>query len=65
MVSNCSGERSCSKLKRIESVLRSAMSQERLSDLSILYVDKDKPQLIDFDDANDEFAARKGRRKTF
>jgi len=41
------------------------MSQERLSDLSILYVDKDKPQLIDFDDANDEFAARKGRRKTF
>ena len=32
MVTNCSSERSFSKLKRIKSVLRSTMSQEQLSD---------------------------------
>jgi len=48
MVTNCSDERSFSKLKRIKSVLRSTMSQERLSDLSILCV-YDKLQLLEFD----------------
>jgi len=65
MVTNCSGERSFSKLKRIKSVPRSTMSQERLSDLSILCVKNDKLRLIDFDDTTDEFAARKDRRKMF
>jgi len=41
------------------------MSQERLSYLSILYVENDKLQLIDFDDTIDEFAAMKARRKMF
>jgi len=41
------------------------MSQERLSDLSILCVKNDKLRLIDFDDTTDEFAARKDRRKMF
>jgi len=35
------------------------MSQERLSDLSILCVESDKLWLIDFDDTSDEFAGRK------
>jgi len=65
MVTNCSGERSFSKLKRIKSVLRSTMSQEWLSDPSILCAKNDKLRLIDFDYTSDEFAARKARRKMF
>jgi len=41
----------------IKSVLRSTMSQERLSDLSILCIENDKLRLIDFDDNIDEFTA--------
>jgi len=40
------------------------MSQERLSDLSVLCVENDKLCLTDFDDI-DEFAARKAGRKMF
>jgi len=65
MVTNCSGEWSFSKLKRIKSALRSTMWQERLSDLSILCVANDKLRLIDFDYTIDEFAARKSRKKMF
>jgi len=65
MVANCSGERYFSKLKRIKTVLRSTMSQERLSDLSILYVENDKVRLIDFDDTIAHFEAKKARRKMF
>ena len=63
MVTNCSGERSFSRLKRIKSDLRSTMSQERLSGLSILCIENDKLRLIDFDEIIDEFALRKARRK--
>jgi len=65
MVTNCSGERSFSKLKRIKSVPRSTMYQELLSDLSILCVENDKLRLTDFDDITDEFVVRKARRKIF
>ena len=67
MATNCSGERSFSKLIRIKSVLRSTMWQERWSDLSILCAENDKllKRLTDFDDTIDEFAARKARRKMF
>jgi len=64
MVANCSGERSFSKLKRINSMLRLAMSQERLSDLSIPCVENEL-RLIEFDDTVEEFTARKARRKIF
>jgi len=59
MGTNASGERSFSKLKGIKSVLRSTLSQERLSNLRILCVENDHLRLIDFDDTIDEFAARK------
>jgi len=52
-------------LKIIKSVLRSTMSQEQLSDLSILGVENDKLRLIDFDDTIEEFIARKSRRRVF
>jgi len=47
MVTNCSGEISFSKLKRIRSVLVQQCHKERLSDLGILYVENDKLRLID------------------
>jgi len=47
-------------------LLRLTMSQERLSDLSILCVWRMiNCDFIDFDDTIDEFAARKARRKMF
>ena len=63
MVTNCSGERSSSRLKRITNYLRSTMSQERLSGLSILCIENDKLRLSDCDEIIDEIVARKARRK--
>ena len=39
------------------------MSQERLSGLSILCIEKDKLRLLDFDEIIDDLATRKARRK--
>ena len=50
MVTNCSGERSFSRLKSIKNKLRSTMSQERLSALSILYIVSNKLKQINFDE---------------
>ena len=63
MVTNCSGEKSFFRLKRIKNDIRSTMSQERLSGLIILCIENDKLRLFDFDEIIDEFAARKARRK--
>ena len=41
MVTNCTGERSFSKLKLIKSALRAAMLQRRLNSLSILSIESD------------------------
>ena len=62
MVTNCSGERSFSSLKRIKNELRSSMSQERLSALSILCIESDKLRQIDIDELLDDFAAIKYRK---
>jgi len=63
MVTNCSGERSFSRLKRIKNEARSTMSQERLSDLSILSIESDKLRTLNFADIIDDFAAKKGQEK--
>jgi hypothetical protein len=63
MVTNCSGERSFSRLKRIKNYISSTMSQERLSGLSILCIENDKLRLFDFDEIIDEIVARKVPRK--
>lgn len=41
MVTNCSGERSFSQLKRIKNKLRTTMLQERLSNLSIMSIESE------------------------
>ena len=50
MVTNCSGERSLSRLKSNKNELRSTMSQERLPALSILCIESDKLEQINFDE---------------
>ena len=63
MVTNCSGERSFSRLKSIKNKLRLTMSQERLSALSILCIESDKLKQINFDELLHDFALTKARKK--
>ena len=63
MVTNCSGERSFSRLKSIKNKLRSTMSQERLSALTILCIKSDKLKQINFDELLHDFALTKARKK--
>ena len=63
MVTNCSEERSFSRLKSIKNELRSTMSQERLSALSILCIESDKLKQINVDELLHDFALTKARKK--
>lgn len=62
MVTNCSGERSFSKLKRIKNELRSTMLQERLTSLSLMSIECDVLKNIDFEEVINDFAHLKSRR---
>lgn len=62
MVTNCSGERSFSKLKRIKNELRSTMLQERLNSLSLMSIECELLENIDFEDVINDFAQLKSRR---
>ena len=59
-ITSCSAERSFSGLKRIKSILRSFMTTERLTGLSLLHLHHDIP--IDIEAAIDEFCRRHPRR---
>lgn len=63
MVSNCSGERSFSKLKLIKNHLRSTMGQQRLVNLTIISTESDVLNSMQVDSIISEFAAAKSRRK--
>ena len=62
MISNCSGERSFSKLKLIKSQLRSCMTQKRLNNLVRLGVESDLLRQIDMSSVINEFALKKSRK---
>ena len=64
MVTNCTGERSFSCLKRIKNELRNNMGQERLSSLSLLCIEREKLRELDFDDVIHDFAHLKSRKQT-
>ena len=61
-VSVASGERSFSKLKLIKNHLRSTMSDDRLSALSVLSIEGEVVRKSDFSDVLSDFASRKARK---
>ena len=62
---SASAERSFSKLKIIKSYLRSTMTDERFSSLSILSIEQEVTKVIDFSEVLSDFAANKARRVLF
>ena len=62
MVTNCSGERSFSNLKYIKNRLRTTMTNERVTHLSLMSIEYDILRETDFDDLITDFAQRKGRK---
>ena len=64
-VTNCTGERSFSHLKRIKSALRSTQAQERLNNLSLLNIKSDLLQKLDFSTVIDAFSSAKCRKRSF
>ena len=63
MISNCSGERSFSKLKLIKNQLRSCMTQKRLNSLVLLSIENDLLRSIDMSSIINEFALKKSRKQ--
>ena len=64
-VTVATAERSFSKLKLIKNFLRSSMSQERLSGLSLLSIEHERAKTLDFRKTIKQFASAKERRKNF
>ena len=62
MVSNCSGERSFSALKRVKSVLRSRMNDNKLNNLSLMHIENNVLRKVEFSDIVKTFALNKCRK---
>ena len=62
MITNCSSERSFSKMKIIKNRLRTTMTYERLSNLAIMSVEYDILRELDFNNLVKDFAAQKARK---
>ena len=61
-VSVATGERSFSKLKLIKTYLRASMTQERLSALAMLSIEKDVAQTVDYGEIIRDFASVTARK---
>jgi len=64
-VTVASAERIFSKLKLIKTYLRSTMSQERLSGLVMLSIEKDLLEKLEYNDLINTFASQKARKVKF
>lgn len=64
-VTVASGERSFSKLKIIKNYLRTTMTQDRLVGLSLLAIEKELVNTLEYDDMVEEFAKLKARKVQF
>ena len=62
-VSNCEGERSFSLLSRIKNELRTKMSQKRLKALSLMAIESDLTNALEFDDIVEDFARNRARKR--
>ena len=58
-------EKSFSLLRLIKNLLRSSMSQERLSGLALLSIENERAKTLDFRKVIQQFASAKARRKNF
>ena len=61
MVTNCSGERSISELKRIKSEIRATMDQDRLNNLSLMSIEHELSRGMDTEKIIREFSILKSR----
>ncbi|XP_049293555.1 zinc finger MYM-type protein 1-like [Anopheles funestus] len=62
-ISNASGERSFSVLKRVKNYLRNSMGESKLNSLAMLYIEQDLMDELDTEKIMEEFARKKSRRK--
>src|SRR5688572_33258976 len=62
-VTNCEGERSFSTLSRVKNHLRTRMTQQRLQALSLMCIESEVLQSVDFDDIINDFAKQKTRKR--
>ncbi|XP_050530959.1 zinc finger MYM-type protein 1-like [Daktulosphaira vitifoliae] len=65
MITNCTGERSFSYLKFLKSDVRNSMTQSRLNYLSIMCMESNLLNEIDFNDLINDFSTTKCRKKLF
>ena len=61
-VSNASGERLFRAIERVKNYLRSTVSQEHLIRFSILYIENDALNHVNYDEVIDNFSTIKTRR---
>ena len=59
---NVTGERTFSALKRVKNELRTTMAQDRMTALSLLCIENDIVECLQFDDIIDDYAKQKARR---
>lgn len=64
-VTVASAERSFSKLKLIKNYLRNSISQDRLTNIAILNIEREKASELEIDKIINDFANLKSRRKNF
>ena len=62
-VTTATPERTFSKLKLIKTYLRNRMSQDRLSDLSLLSIEREAAQKTDFERTIENFASANAQRR--
>lgn len=64
-VTVASAERSFSKLKLLKNYLRNSISQDRLSGISILNIERSRTKELDLEKIINDFANMKNRKKNF
>lgn len=61
-VTNCTGERSFSTLKRVKTYLRNSLSDDKTADLSLLSIESETAKALNFEDIIQKFASLKCRK---
>ena len=64
-ISNASGERSFSVLKRVKNYIRNSIDQDRLGNLALLCIESAETKKANFDQQIDDFARLKCRKKHY